>query len=144
MTQNHPYEPNCSNVETALKSPVVQRRVEELREQIRANPDHCCVPPFPYVKVQTGARRVRAWFRHLVWFCERGDVPTFAPATCGTQGCVNPAHQMSMKDYLASRRKGISVPSPMQRLSDAERRIGELEARLGVAAVHDDGSISSL
>ena len=87
-----------------MQRPAMAAILKETRQALRENPDACLViGTNSMVQVRVGEGK-RSWVsvRALMWMQANylhqsgyPEPPWFGAATCGTTGCVNPAHQQA-------------------------------------------------
>ncbi len=93
-----PYEtaPNGrEQLEELLQIPIVLKHVREVEDKVEKYPNSCITyNTKPIKQVRVGGKRRWVSIRTLVWIrAGNKGVLSMAPATCGTVGCMNPAHQ---------------------------------------------------
>lgn len=85
----------------ALSRPAIAALVKTTRQQIAQHPEECVTVGQRHSSIQIRiGKGKRSWvsMRALLWMHEVSphtdlEPPTFATPSCGTAGCVNPAHQ---------------------------------------------------
>lgn len=90
----------------ALSRPAIAALVKQTRQQISQHPEECVVVGQKYSSIQIRVGKgKRSWvsMRALLWIDEIAphtdlEPPAFSTPSCGTAGCVNPAHQVPRED----------------------------------------------
>ena len=85
----------------ALSRPAIAALVKQTRQQIAQHPEECITVGQRHSSIQIRVGKgKRSWvsMRALLWMHEiapdQDDTPpAFATPSCGTAGCINPAHQ---------------------------------------------------
>ena len=89
-----------------MERPAIAELVQMTKAELRRNPMVCVVVGRKLSTVQVrvgGGKRTWVSLRALLWMDEIAphtdlDPPTFATPSCGTAGCVNPAHQVAREE----------------------------------------------
>jgi len=94
-----PVFPNPSTPPEMLKRPTVLSRVDAMLDAINKHPDACYVPAVRFLMVRNGkGPRLKASFRHLLYYRVHSMNPVFGMPNCKCTGCINPSHQRRLSD----------------------------------------------
>jgi len=75
-----------------------QQRMLQIEEALSASPKSCVVVPShrpPFVMARMDGRRIHLSTRRMFQIWRKGRLSDDSYVSCGTKGCVNPAHSCS-------------------------------------------------